>query len=743
MANGSVVTNGSLTVPSATASDTFGAAPEERDAGRILLIDDDEGTRIAVGSALRCEGYLVEEAADGIVGIEAFRRAPPDVVLLDVLMPCVDGFETCRAIRALPEGRLAPIVMITGLDDLEWIDTAFEAGATTFFRKPLNFQMLGRRLRYIIRSKRVYDKLQASEAQLAHAQRLAKIGHWEWRRSSRTAQCSRSLCEILGLPQGAASLSFAAFLDLIEPMGRAGVAREIRRSIRQGQRLRLEHWIVSEGTGEKFIYQEAEIYRDGRGRITRIVGIAQDITERKLTEERIKFLAYYDPTTGLPNRSLLKNLLETALKRDGAPSGNPAVLFIDLDNFKKINDIFGHDVGDSLLRAAAERLFTSLRIGDAVSRHGTKFHVIDFSLPGRAAATRHGGDEFVVLLTDIRCADGAAAVARRIAGVLSESFSVGDREVPITASIGIAMYPQDGATGETLLKNAEAAMYDAKAQGRNCHRFFSHHLQHKLMRKISLEVDLREAIRHGELVLYYQPKLDLRGDRIVSAEALLRWEHASGTIISPAEFVPIAEETGLIVPIGEWVIREACAQAAAWQSAGLPPLKVAVNLSAGQFVQRSLKSRIAESLRDSGLAPNNLILELTESVLVDDMELSVDVLKAIKALGVGISIDDFGTGYSSLNYLKRLPLSELKIDRSFVGNVPQDPSDAAIINATVALAHNLDLITVAEGVENREQLDFLRSVGCDQAQGFLISRPLPAAAFEAWMRDAAGRTIAA
>ncbi len=743
MANASDVTPGCLTVPAAAASDSFEAVAEDTDAGRILLIDDDEGTRIAVGSALRCEGYLVEEAADGIAGIEAFRRAPPDVVLLDVLMPCVDGFETCRAIRALPEGRLAPIVMITGLDDLEWIDTAFEAGATTFFRKPLNFLMLGRRLRYIIRSKRVYDQLQASEAQLAHAQRIAKIGHWEWRRSTQVAQCSRTLREILGLPVDGPKLCFTTFLDLIEPASRAGVAREVRRSIRQGQRLKLEHWIDVPGGDAKFIHQEAEIHRDARGRVTRIVGIAQDITERKRSEERITFLAYYDPTTGLPNRSLLKNLLETALKRDGGTTGNPAVLFIDLDNFKKINDIFGHDVGDSLLRDAADRLFTSLRIGDAVSRHGTKFHVIDFTLPGRAAATRHGGDEFVVLLTDIRGADGAASVARRIAGVLSESFTVGEREVTLTASIGIAMYPSDGGTGEELLKNAEAAMYDAKAQGRNRHRFFSHHLQTKLMRKISLEVDLRQAIRHGELVLHYQPKLDLRGDRIVSAEALLRWEHTSGTLISPAEFVPIAEETGLIVPIGEWVIRQACAQAAAWQRAGLPPLKVAVNLSAGQFVQRSLKTRIAEALRDSGLDPSKLILELTESVLVDDIDLSVDVLKQIKALGVGISIDDFGTGYSSLNYLKRLPLSELKIDRSFVGNVPRDPSDAAIINATVALAHNLDLITVAEGVENREQLDFLRGVGCDQVQGYLISRPLPARAFEVWLREAASRTVAA
>ena len=397
--------------------------------------------------------------------------------------------------------------------------------------------------------------------------------------------------------------------------------------------------------------------------------------------------------------------------------------------------MLGHGVGDALLRAVALRLQGTLRAGDRISRpilRGPR------SVPcgtANVAVTRSGGDEFVAVLSDVDAA-GAAAVAKRIARTFAEPFALGERQVSVTASIGIAVYPDDGPTAEDLLHKADAAMYHAKAQGRNGHTFYSHDIQDRAIRRMQLESDLHLAIKSGEFVLHYQPKLDLHTGAVSGAEALLRWRRGSdGTLVSPGEFIPVAEESGLIVPMGDWILRTACAQTAAWRAEGLASLRVAVNLSAAQFKQPTLMERIKAALAHSGLPPSNLIFEITETMLIDDIALSAAVLKRMKDMGIGIAIDDFGTGYSSLTYLKQLPIDELKVDRSFVANLPGSPDDAAIVNATIALAHSLRLKTVAEGVESLEQLTFLREAGCDQAQGFLISRPIAPDAFARWLRD--------
>jgi len=446
-----------------------------------------------------------------------------------------------------------------------------------------------------------------------------------------------------------------------------------------------------------------------------------DITERKQSEERIRFLAYYDSLTGLPNRTLYKELLSRALVSARRHGRLMATLFIDMDSFKRINDTLGHSNGDLLLQAVAKRLIHCVRESDPVARAEE-----DGSC---SAVSRLAGDEFIVLLSELSHANDAALVARRILEDLSAPFQLSGHEVFVTASIGISVYPLDGEDPESQLKNADIAMHHAKDQGRNNFQFFSPAMNSSALDRLTLENDLRKAVERGEFLLYYQPKVEVGTRRLVGVEALLRWKHATRGMVSPADFIPLAEDTGLIVPIGAWVLRAACEQAKAWQSAGLPPIPMSVNLSNRQFRQKDLTDSITGILHAAALDPRHLELEITESTIMQDPDNAIAALRRLKALGVGISIDDFGTGYSSLSALRKLPLDCLKIDRSFVTHITTSADDAAITSAIVAMARSLKLTVLAEGVENEDQLATLQRLGCDQVQGYLFSRPVPAEAF--------------
>lgn len=430
----------------------------------------------------------------------------------------------------------------------------------------------------------------------------------------------------------------------------------------------------------------------------------RDITRRKQAEERLTYLANFDTLTDLPNRTLLCDRLAQALTRVPWSKRLVSVLFLDLDRFKNINDTLGHAFGDRLLKAVAERLTGCIREGDTVARLG--------------------GDEFVLILDNLAKPGDTLNIAQKILTALSAPFNLDGRELYITTSIGIAVYPNDGKDYETLLKNADTAMYRAKEQGKNTYQLYSPALNAKVSERLALENSLRRALERKEFRLHYQPIVDLTTDRVIGTEALIRWERAEVGIVSPAEFIPLAEETGLIIPIGEWVLRTACAQNKTWQSAGLPPIRVAVNLSASQFHRQDLPQTIAGTLDEIGLDPKYLGLELTESIIMRNAEATAVALRQLNALGMEISVDDFGTGYSSLSYLKRFPVTTLKIDRSFVRDVTTDADDKAIVSAIITLAHSLKLKVVAEAVETEEQLRFLRSLGCDQMQGYLFSKPL-------------------
>ena len=453
---------------------------------------------------------------------------------------------------------------------------------------------------------------------------------------------------------------------------------------------------------------------DEQGHILHHIGIFSDITERKMADERIRFLAQHDALTGLPNRLLLEDRLRQAIASAQRQGERVAVIFVDLDHFKTINDSLGHHMGDRLLKEVAVRLTACVRASDTVSRQG--------------------GDEFVIVLAQVTDPDDVAQVAKKVLAGVGQPYAIEGLELHTTPSVGIALYPDDGSDTATLIKNADAAMYHAKDRGRNNYQYFTQALNSRAFERLSLENSLRRALERNEFLLHYQPQFNLESGAVIGAEALIRWQHPDYGLMPPNKFIPVAEDSGLIIPLGEWVLREVCRQNRAWQETGLPPIPVAANLSALQFRQENLVESIGRILRESGLAPHLLELELTESAIMKSGEATVETLRQLKGMGLRLSIDDFGTGYSSLGYLKRFPIDKLKIDRSFVRDITTDPDDAAITRAVVGMAQSLRLQVIAEGVETVEQADFLRAEGCHEIQGYLYSKPLGAAEFETFLR---------
>jgi len=443
----------------------------------------------------------------------------------------------------------------------------------------------------------------------------------------------------------------------------------------------------------------------GGALVVRTRQMEQNIEQRKQAEERIRHLAYHDALTELPNRMLLEDRLAKTLDQARRDSGMLALLYLDLDRFKRVNDAVGHHLGDHVLRSVAERLVATVREADTVARVG--------------------GDEFAILLPKIARAKDAVEVADRILSGLRRPLVVDDREYHATTSMGISCYPDDAEEADTLLRNANVAMYRAKEQGRDNYQFFTPAMTH-FADRLALENDLRRALERDEFVVYYQPQVNVASQQIVGVEALVRWRHPERGLVFPEDFIPVAEESGLIVPLGEWVLRIACAQARAWQEAGLPPIHVGVNLSARQFQQRNLLELVRQVLSDTSLDPHCLQLEITESAAMHDVDFTRKTLGNLKEMGVQVAIDDFGSGHSSLNYLKQLPIDDVKIDQSFVRDLATDSNDAAIVGSIVAMTHELNLKVVAEGVETEEQLTFLRDRQCDVVQGFLFSEPVPA-----------------
>ena len=570
-----------------------------KEQAHIIVIDDDPLIRLVVAMALQAVGLTTSEAESGEEGLLLFNEIGADAVLLDVMMPGgMDGFATCAEFRNRPNGQHIPVLMMTGLEDMESINHAFEAGATDFITKPINIPLLGHRVRYMLRA----------------------------------SQTTQSLVE---------------------------------------------------------------------------------------SERRLHRMAYFDSLTELPNRQFFKEHLQHMIALAQRKKLKLGVLFLDLDGFKRINDTLGHHLGDLVLQETGERLRNSIRASDALIRTGTDQDSLSIA--------RLGGDEFTVLLSTIERNEDAASVAERIRLSLAQPLIIGDHELYTTTSIGITIYPDDGETAEELLKNADLAMYYAKRSGGNMYRYFTTKMSETALRRLNLENHLRKAIELDELELYYQPQLDIATGQFCGLEALIRWNCQELGRLSPAEFIPLAEETSLIVSIGEWVLREACRQAKTWRDQGIPLSRMAVNVSAVQFLNKGFSSLVTAILAETGLDPEVLELELTESVLINEEDIVLCVLRSLKKIGVQLAIDDFGTGYSSLSRLKNFPIDRLKIDQGFVHNIEQDSENAAIVVAVIAMAEGMDMKVIAEGVETDGQLAFLTKKCCNEVQGYLLSKPLPSA----------------
>jgi diguanylate cyclase (GGDEF)-like protein/PAS domain S-box-containing protein len=806
----------------------------------ILIADDDNLVRNTFQATLSENGYLTETASDGLSAVNNFRESQPDLIILDFFMPEKDGIEACQEIRGFPEGKIVPILMITGMNDTDLIHRAFEAGATDFIIKPFKPALLIYRIQYMLRASQSIKSLAQSEERLESAQRIARLGNWELDPASGMFWGSDEMLRILGLAEGNPNFSFESFLFTIDPSDRHLVASSLAKAFKHKSVCSLEfrvrhgnssvHVVRLQGHADldvkgdmprflgtiqeiteirqvedslrmlkeaidclpigitlsdaagKIIYSnpaEAEIHgysreelvgkeasifapssqkkpltteqlnnmgllkresinvrKDGEafpvqltslavrsidGRCLGIVTTCEDITGRKETEKKIHRLAYYDPLTGLPNRGMFLDRLHQALAFAHREERNVCLVFLDLDNFKDVNDTYGHDFGDKLLKQVAERLNDTMRESDTLARLG--------------------GDEFVVILTSITSHESTANAAQRILGTFNQPFLIDDKKIFCSVSIGIAVYPDDGMDTESLLKCADTAMYHAKEEGKSQYRFFSSEMNQKIMRRVLLENSLRQGLDREEFFVKYQPQWDLKTSRMMGVEVLLRWQSLDFGLLPPSEFIALTENSGLIFELGQWVLRTACKQSREWEMAGYHDFKVAVNISGKQLRQPDFLEMISNVVKETGVTPQCLELEFTESVIMEDAEKTIDTLRLLKKLGVQLSIDNFGTGYSSLNYLKHFPIDRIKIDRSFIADLDSGKSDAALVEAIISMGHSLHRKVLAEGVEHESQLEYLTELGCDEVQGFYLALPMNAEDLTARLMEGNGNYL--
>jgi diguanylate cyclase (GGDEF)-like protein/PAS domain S-box-containing protein len=688
----------------------------------ILIIDDDPMMRFLAREALDSSDFRSAEAGDGVTGLALVETLAPELVLLDVQMPGLDGFAVCAELRARPHGQHLPILMMTGLDDVESIRHAYQVGATDFITKPLNFTLLRYRLDYMLRAKVMGDALRTSESTLAAAQRIARLAHWEYRPEHGFTRWSWQTNEVFGLPHDTDLSAVDQLLAIVRDEEQPAVRAAFQNCAEIPSEEPIEYQVRDSSGNVRFIQQHMQRQIDNG--TVRFIGTVQDITARRHAEQQIHNLAFYDSVTGLPNLSLLEQRLRELLELTREQSLEVTVLIISVNHFQRFNDHFGHGLTNELLVALGRRLTGTLR------REATGLTSLSRTpdVIGRIAS-----DEFCMAIPHANAQVAGTNLARRVHDSLRQPFSIGGEESMVAVTIGVAGSAVEIRYAEELLRYAHLALNHAKRGGRDHTVFYEQSMDARAEQRLSLENKLRQAIGTEQISLHYQPKLRTHDLALIGMEALLRWEHPELGKISPAEFIPIAEETGLIIPLGSWVLREACRQVVAWSNQGITDLVCAVNISAAQFRDGGFPNYVADTLRDTG-APASLIqLELTESLVMQDEKLGLAILNQLKALGLSLAIDDFGTGYSSLSYLKRLPVDTVKIDQSFVRELAEHNDDAAIVEAVVLLAHSLGLKVVAEGVEQKSQLDFLRTRRCDEVQGYLFARPMPSDAFAAWV----------
>lgn len=688
----------------------------------VLVVDDDTTMRFLIREVLQQAGFQVIEAENGQQALDLFEQVIPDIVLMDVSMPEKDGYATCLEIRQMPQGHYLPILMATGFDDMASVNRAYSAGATDFLIKPINWTVLGHRVRYMLRSARNLDQLR--ESQRNNQALIDGLPDTIVRISANGVVLDYKFGDDSSLRIDKEGI-IGSKIDTLLP---SGLGKEINGLL--AQVFKTNEPFTKEFTlkfeDKKYVYE---------GRFVKIskyeiVCILRDITDRRKAEEEIRFLAYNDSLTMLPNRSFFNEWVNNRLDYLSHSTGYLSVFILDLDNFKQINDTLGHHIGDSLLKNVAIRLQQAINIICDLDK--------DYGDDCEFLLSRFGSDEFAVVFSSNKKIIPVDSIAKQLKNEFGHAVILQGHEVFITVSIGVASYPADGNELHTLIKNADTALHHSKRNGQNHYSLYSHRMNARSLERLTLENSLRKALSADEFFLCYQPQVNLDTGKIIGAEALIRWHHPEKGIISPEGFIPMAENTGLINSIGEWVLLEACTQMKKWLDQGFALKRMAINLSSVQFQQTDFMKIIREVIASTGLLSSYVELELTETSVMRNAERSISLLHDLREEGMALSVDDFGTGYSSLSYLKRFPINALKIDRSFIQDLQSNPDDAAITFSIIAMAHNLNLKVIAEGVENEEQLKLLRLHHCDEGQGFLFGHPLVAEEFIKLLAKQAG-----
>jgi diguanylate cyclase (GGDEF)-like protein/PAS domain S-box-containing protein len=707
-------------------TDAVPPAPSPRPT-TVLLIDRDERSRRRLQSLLASEGFLVLPTSCLDEAMATFARSAPDLVLLDLGRG--RGSDVAQALKDDPRSAGIPVMLVLARLDARTRISGTRAGAQEFIRRPVHRHVLALRIRNLVELVGLRTEARHPPAALEQSvrQRNSELERFRYamegaadaiflidRRTMRFVEVNQAACNLLGYSR---EEMFEAGPGLLWP----GTTQQLEDDFDAIIGARTDSGPVDArmrhkrgGLVDVEVHQQAQRWGDD----WLVVGIVRDITERKQAQESLHQLAHYDALTGLPNRALFYATLERTVAQASSHGWGVAVLFIDLDNFKSVNDTLGHAIGDELLSQLGNRLVKCVRTRDVIGRLG--------------------GDEFALILVMNDCRSGAALVAGKVRAALQAPFRLMGHDVMVTASIGITIHPDDSRDPTTLLRYADMAMYRAKQSGRDASCFFAAQMNIDLLARMELEAALRAAVENGEFVLNYQPKMALGDDHITGVEALLRWQRPGHGLVGPQEFVSVLEDTGLIVPVGRSVIQAACRQIALWLRSSVGPVQIAVNISARQFIDGNLAQDVRQALDDSGIPAQLLELELTESSLMENTDRTVGTLTALKAMGIAITIDDFGTGYSSLAYLRRFPIDKLKIDIAFIRDITTSADDATIALAIITMAHSLKLTVIAEGVETMEQLTYLRRHRCDQIQGYLFSRPLAAPEME-WMLLDRGR----
>ncbi len=675
---------------------------------RLLLVDDEPMNRDMLSRRLEHQGFQVDLAADGPAALARIGEQPPDLVLLDIMMPGMTGVEVLQRLRATHAASQLPVIMVTALKDTDQVVEALNLGANDYITKPVDFPVALARIQGQLARKAAESALRESEERYALAARGANDGLWDWDLPSGHVYYSARWKAILGYLDDEIGEDADEWFSRVHPED-LEILRAILRAEQAGGSdagFECEHRLRHRDGTYRWLRCRGAAVRDSDGTAMRMAGSMSDITAHKLS----------DPLTGLANRVLFVDRLEQEFSRYAAHPDAPfALLFLDIDRFRLINDSLGHRAGDHLLSAMAERLLRGLRTGVSHGRPAS-----------RDLAARLRGDEFAVLLCDLPAAAEAVHVAQRILTELREPFGLVDRGVFCTVSIGIAPCSSDYLSAADMLRDGETAMHNAKSRGRSRCEVFDESMHTRAMERLQLENDLRHALANQELSVHYQPKVRLADRRICGFEALARWPHPRRGWIPPAEFIPVAEETGLIHELDMWILRQAAAQLKRWhaQYPCDPPLSVSVNLSPRQFEEAHLVDDIAEVLRETALEPSSLRLEITESLLLENHDQARDVLVRLKQLGIGLKLDDFGTGYSSLAYLAQLPFDTMKIDQAFMLQLRAGDANSEIVASILDMAHTLGMRVIAEGVERNDQVTRLISMGCEFGQGYFFSRPV-------------------